>query len=70
MTLPAPAGIFSASLPCRDQHGFADAVEGDPVLRRQRLHAADAQNDVMVDADSAPCVKERAAHGVAPARPM
>ena len=35
----------------RDVDGFADAVERDPVLRRQRLDAADAGNHVIFDRD-------------------
>jgi len=39
--------------PGRDVNGFADAIERDPVFRRQRLHAGDAWNHVIFERDVA-----------------
>src|SRR4051812_23335820 len=45
-------GKSSRQLPAgRDVDRFADAIERDPVLRRQRLDAADAGNHVVFDRD-------------------
>jgi hypothetical protein len=44
---------FRQLAPGRDVNGFADAIERDPVFRRQRLHAGDAWNHVIFERDVA-----------------